>query len=153
MKWPVAMFVQYICNRGATRHTKRDLLQNRQGIIGDQQCGRAPHYPMRSSHSSMGSNHVFANGILYWFIASDTDEKIPGLILTVDMEQNFGTIDLPLEVTEHSYLVVDAWVLRYRESPAKEAYGFQLMAGNLAIVAEQDRCFLGFDDYFFMFAL
>ncbi|OMP04504.1 hypothetical protein COLO4_09573 [Corchorus olitorius] len=68
--------------------------------------GRAPHYPMRSSHSPMGStNHVFANGMLYWFIASDTDDKIPGLILTVDMEQNFGTIDLPLEVTEHSYLV------------------------------------------------
>ncbi|OMO67198.1 hypothetical protein COLO4_30205 [Corchorus olitorius] len=47
---------------------------------------RPPHCPMRSSHTPMGSNHIFANGSLYWFIASDTDDRIPGFILTVNME-------------------------------------------------------------------
>ncbi|XVE50542.1 hypothetical protein DITRI_Ditri01bG0171100 [Diplodiscus trichospermus] len=67
--------------------------------------GCVPYCPMHSSHSPLGSNHVFVNGNIYWFIASDEDNMIPGSILTVDIEETLGTIDLPNEVTEHSYLV------------------------------------------------
>ncbi|KAK8487705.1 hypothetical protein V6N13_134154 [Hibiscus sabdariffa] len=67
--------------------------------------GRVPYCPMRSSHSPLGSNHVFVNGKTHWFIASDEDPMIPGLIFTVDIEETFGTIKLPADVTEHSYLV------------------------------------------------
>ncbi|KAE8675221.1 Detected protein of confused Function [Hibiscus syriacus] len=67
--------------------------------------GRVPYCPMHPSHSSLGSNHVFVNGTIYWFIASDEDPMIPGSILTVDIEETFGSINLPMDVTEHSYLV------------------------------------------------
>ncbi|KAE8732444.1 Detected protein of confused Function [Hibiscus syriacus] len=67
--------------------------------------GRVPYCPMHSSHSPLGSNHVFVNGKIYWFIALDEDPLIPGSILTVDLDETFGTINLPGDVTEHSYLV------------------------------------------------
>ncbi|XVF03976.1 hypothetical protein REPUB_Repub05bG0040500 [Reevesia pubescens] len=97
---------------------KRISLAKRQSHANRRQCevyssstgswsviGRVPYCPMHSSHSPLGSNHVFVNGNIYWFIASDEDQMIPGSILTVDIEETFGTVNLPKEVTEHSYLV------------------------------------------------
>lgn len=54
----------------------------------------------------MGANHVFFNGQVYWFIASEEDHSTPGSILSVDMEDSFKTIELPEEVTAHSFLII-----------------------------------------------
>ncbi|XP_022717940.1 putative F-box protein At5g52610 [Durio zibethinus] len=129
---------------------KRISLAKRQSHTNRRQCevyssstgswsviGRVPYFPMRSSHSPLGSNHVFVNGKICWFIASDEDQMIPGSILTVDIEETFRTIDLPKEVTEHSYLVdlegslclvavydedeiVNIWVLEEKNEPKWE---------------------------------
>ncbi|XVF77628.1 hypothetical protein PTKIN_Ptkin14bG0061500 [Pterospermum kingtungense] len=126
---------------------KRISLAKRQSHANRRQCevyssstrswsviGCVPYCPMRSSHSPLGSNHVFVNGNIYWFIASDEDKMIPGSILIVDIDENFGTIDLPKEVTEHSYLIdlegclslvvvydedeiVNIWILEDRNEP------------------------------------
>lgn len=60
--------------------------------------GRVPHRPM-------GSNHVYIDGKVYWFVASKKNRDVPGSILSVDMEENFESISLPGFVTEHSFLV------------------------------------------------
>lgn len=67
--------------------------------------GASEHYPMGFQHCPLGSNHVYVEGKVYWFVASEEDHDIPGSILSVDMEENFRTINLPAEVTEHSFLV------------------------------------------------
>jgi F-box interacting protein len=96
--------------------------------------GVVQHCPMGFQHCPLGSNHVFVNGKVYWFIASEEDHDIPGSILSVDIEENFRTINLPEEVTEHSFLVdlegclslvavydedeiVDIWVLDDSNEP------------------------------------
>ncbi|EOY12567.1 F-box family protein-related, putative isoform 2 [Theobroma cacao] len=129
---------------------KRISLAKRQSRANRRQCevyssstgswsviGRVPYCPMQSSHSPLGSNHVFVNGKIYWFIASDEDHMTPGSILTVDIDENFGTIELPKEVTEHSYLVdlegclslvavydedeiVNIWILEDKDKPKWE---------------------------------
>ncbi|KAK9269491.1 hypothetical protein L1049_001266 [Liquidambar formosana] len=53
----------------------------------------------------MGYHYVCVNGIVYWFIGTKYYSTIPVSILSVDMEENFRTIDLPAEATEHSFLV------------------------------------------------
>ncbi|XP_024929678.3 F-box only protein 8 [Ziziphus jujuba] len=60
--------------------------------------GRVPHRPM-------GSNHVYVDGKVYWFVASKNNRDVAGSILSVDMEENFSTMSLPDFVTEHSFLV------------------------------------------------
>jgi F-box interacting protein len=67
--------------------------------------GVVQHCPMGFQHCPLGSSHVFVNGKVYWFLASEEDHDIPGSVLSVDMEHNFRTINLPDEVTEHSFLV------------------------------------------------
>ncbi|KAE8732177.1 Detected protein of confused Function [Hibiscus syriacus] len=99
--------------------------------------GRVTFCPMHPRHSCLGSTHVFVNGTIYWFIASDEDQMIPGSILTIDIEETFGRINLPMDVTEHSYLVdlkgclslvtvhdedeiMDIWILEDKNEPKWE---------------------------------
>ncbi|MBA0838311.1 hypothetical protein Goarm_010381 [Gossypium armourianum] len=131
-------------------NAKRISLAKHQSRVNRRQCevyssstgswsviGRVPYYPMHSSHSPLGSNHVFVNGKIYWFIASNEDPLIPGSILMADIEETFETINLPKEVTEHSYLVnleghlslvavydedeiVNIWILKDKNEPKWE---------------------------------
>ena len=96
--------------------------------------GVVQHCPMDYEHCPLGSNHIFVNGKVYWFVSSEEDDDIPGFILSVDMEENFRIINLPEEVTQHSSLVdlegclslvavydedeiVDVWVLDDSNEP------------------------------------
>ncbi|XP_040988704.1 F-box protein At5g49610 [Juglans microcarpa x Juglans regia] len=67
--------------------------------------GVVQHHPMGFRHCPLGSNHVFVNGKVYWFVALEEDQYTPGSILSIDIEENLRTINLPEEVTEHSFLV------------------------------------------------
>ncbi|GLT83493.1 hypothetical protein SLE2022_017800 [Rubroshorea leprosula] len=68
--------------------------------------GHPPGFPMPANQGPLlGSNHIFLNGKVHWFVASKEDRKVPGSILTVDVEENFGKIDLPQKITKCSYLV------------------------------------------------
>lgn len=56
-------------------------------------------------HCPMGAHHAFVNGKVFWFIPSEEDHNIPGSILSVDLDENFKIIRLPVAVTEHAFLV------------------------------------------------
>ncbi|XP_010105188.2 F-box protein At5g65850 [Morus notabilis] len=56
-------------------------------------------------HCPMGAYHLYVDGKVYWFVASDADNEILGAILSVDMEDSFGIVPLPEEVSERSFLV------------------------------------------------
>ncbi|KAJ0242723.1 hypothetical protein HA466_0206510 [Hirschfeldia incana] len=53
--------------------------------------GSVLHLPMYACFSPHRSGHVFAGGKIYWLVSLED----PGLILSVDMEERFGVIELP----------------------------------------------------------
>lgn len=167
---------------------KRISLARRQSRANRRQCevyssstgswsviGRVPYFPMCSSHSPLGSNHVFVNGTIYWFIASDEDKMIPGAILTVDIEETFGTIDLPDAVTEHSYLVdlegclslvviydedeiVNIWSLEDRNEPkwgliCSHNVPFSNVECGLFVVARKNAIFFITSNHYYIYDL
>ncbi|CAH8330682.1 unnamed protein product [Eruca vesicaria subsp. sativa] len=53
--------------------------------------GTVLHLPMYVGLSPHRSDHVFAGGKIYWLVSLED----PGIILSVDMEERFGVIELP----------------------------------------------------------
>lgn len=123
-------------------------------------------------HCPMGAYHLYVDGKVYWFVASDADNEIPGAILSVDMEESFGIVLRPEEVSERSFLVdfegclalvavceydslVNIWVLNNDESIDWELeYSHDIpFASMVSIGSEAVRSgkffFVTADHYFF----
>ncbi|KAF5730580.1 F-box family protein-related putative isoform 1 [Tripterygium wilfordii] len=134
--------------------------------------GRVLHRPARSCNNFSGSNHVYVNGEVFWFTALENDLTVPGSILAVDWEENFRTISLPVEVTEHSYLIelecclslvamdnedetVDIWILRHFSESSWEKRSSAIVPFSnyecLCSVAAQnsEKFFITSEHYFF----
>ncbi|KAM3696515.1 hypothetical protein ACJW31_06G044600 [Castanea mollissima] len=67
--------------------------------------GDVQYCPIGILYCPLGSNHVYVNGKIYWFLPEEGDIITPGSILSVDIEENFKVISLPDEVTAHAFLV------------------------------------------------
>lgn len=59
----------------------------------------------RLKQSPLGAHHIFCNGKVYWFMAGEEDRETVEDILSVDMEGNFKTIELPDDTTDWSFLI------------------------------------------------
>ncbi|KAJ4888528.1 F-box family protein-related [Raphanus sativus] len=58
--------------------------------------GSVLHLPMYACFSPHRSGHVFAGGKIYWLVSLED----PGVILSVDMEERFGVVELPRYSTD-----------------------------------------------------
>ncbi|XP_068339402.1 putative F-box protein At4g17780 [Pyrus communis] len=59
----------------------------------------------RVQQSPLGAHHIICNGKVYWFMAEEEDRETVEDVLSVDMEGNFKTIELPDDTTDWSYLI------------------------------------------------
>ncbi|KAM1116986.1 hypothetical protein TB2_007320 [Malus domestica] len=59
----------------------------------------------RVQQSPLGAHHIFCNGKVYWFMAGEEDRETIEDVLSVDMEGNFKTIELPDDTTDWSFLI------------------------------------------------
>ncbi|KAM1228252.1 hypothetical protein ACFX2J_007369 [Malus domestica] len=59
----------------------------------------------RVQQSPLGPHHIFCNGKVYWFMAGEEDRETIEDVLSVDMEGNFKTIELPDDTTDWSFLI------------------------------------------------
>lgn len=137
--------------------------------------GVVQHFPMGFQHCPLGSNHISVNGKVYWFLASEEDHDIPGSILSVDSEDNFRTINLPDEVTEHSFLVdlegclslvavydedeiMDIWVLDDSNEPDwvrkhSDYVAFSSMECVYYVAAQKNEIFFITSDHYLIYSL